>query len=186
MPPVSFPSTRLEFDWEYPDPLAVSFQLVALEEYFEHTEVLALQAQGAAQVDMARHFQTETDPDGRAWEPLVQPAVDQQGILQLTGDMRDVAISDEAWTATPVGVFFNTSVLPETTRGGEGQYWQYHEQPEGEGGRLPQRRFIGLSTDAEGEVERLGDVWLAEGIALGSRGFQRVGRAPTGRFFALG
>jgi hypothetical protein len=179
MPPISFPSTvGLDFEWLEPGPAAINFQLVAMEEYFESTELLAEQAKEAAQVDMARHFQTETDPDGHPWTALVQPSPFQQGILQLTGEMRDVSISDEPWTATPVGVFFNTGVLPD--------YWRYHEQPEGGGQRIPQRRFIGLSSDAEGEIERLGDVWLMEGINLGTRGFQRVGRAPAGRFFSFG
>ena len=186
MPPVSFPQVRLDFDWDEPGPIGANFQLVAIEEYLEKTEVLALAAQGAAQVDMARHFNTETDPNGRPWTALAQPAPNQQGILQLTGEMRDVAISNEPWTATPFGVFFDTSVLPETTRGGTGQYWQYHEQPSGSGGRIPQRRFIGLSVDAEGEIERLGDEWLAGGIMLGSRGFQRQARAPAGTFMSFG
>ena len=183
MSSVSFPQIRLDFDWEYPDPLAVNFQLVAMEEYLEKTEVLALQAKNAAQLDMARHFDTETDPDGHAWAPLVSPAFDQQGILQLTGEMRDVAISDEPWTATSAGVFFNTGVLPETTRGGAGQYWQYHEE---EGGRIPQRKFIGLSSDAEGEIESLGDLWLAGSLMLGARGFQRRARTPAGTFMSFG
>jgi len=179
MPPVSFPATvGLDFEWLEPGPAAINFQLVAMEEYLEDTQALAELAQAAAQVDMARHFVTETDPSGNPWTPLVQPAPDQQGILQLTGEMRDVSISDEPWTATPVGVFFNTGVLPD--------YWRYHEQPEGGGQRIPQRQFIGLSADTEGEIERTADGWLMGGIMLGTRGFVRQGRAPAGVFTRLG
>src|SRR5262245_52374949 len=96
-----------------------------MEEYFEHTEVLAEVLKKALQVDMERRFEEERDPDGRVWEPLVQPADEQIGILRLTGEMAEDAVSEDAWVATPAGVFFSTEALPA--------YWAFHEQPEGQG-----------------------------------------------------
>lgn len=177
MPPVSFPATvGLDFEWT-PSPRVINFQLLQIEEYLANTQVLAEEASIAARVDMQRRFETETDPDGRPWEPLVSPADTQQGILQLTGEMREAAISDEAWIATPTGVFFNTATLPD--------YWQYHEQPDGGTQRIPQRRFIGIDADTETVIANRADEWLAGAIALGQRGFIRERRTPLGRFAPL-
>lgn len=185
MRPVSFPTTiNLDFDWLYPDPPRINYELVRIEEYLERTQVLAEVAQEVAQVDMAERFEREVDPDGNPWKELAQPAFDQVGILRLSTDMYQAAISDSAWSATPVGVFFDSGSLPQGKDGG--QYWQYHEQPEGRGGqRIPQRRFIGLSPDAEQNVENRADEWLAQGIMLGSRGFVPQVRSPLGRFARL-
>lgn len=158
MPPVSFPATTgLRFDWLYPEPPVINYQLLQLEKYLANTEVLAQEAMKIAQADMDEHFQTETDPEGNAWEELERPAENQIGILALTDYMHERAISDEAWTATPQGVFFRTDVLPD--------YWVFHEQPEGQGAqRIPRRSFIGYSADAERRVEGIAEAWLAAGV----------------------
>jgi phage gpG-like protein len=155
----------------------MGYQLTVMEDYFENTEAFTEMAKQEAQIDMATRFETETDPDGDRWPTLKYPAPDQIGILQLTGAMRDAAVSDEAYVATPVGLFFNTSVLPE--------YWVYHEQPGNIGetrNRIPQRRFIGLDAATEQKLENRAEEWMAGGIALGSRGFVRQVRSPIGRF----
>lgn len=181
MRPVSFQTTvNLDFDWEYPDPPRINYELLRIEEYLENTQGLATAAKEIARVEMAQRFEREVDPDGRPWVPLVKEASNQVGILRLTTDMYEDAISEEAWTATPVGVFFDTSVLPD--------YWAYHEQPFTEGSaaiiesdrgnRIPQRRFIGLSEKAERQIEGAADVWLMGGISGSGRGL-------AGRFVPL-
>lgn len=176
---VIFPSTvGLEFDWGYPDVPRINYQLLQIEEYLGNTQAFTEMAKEEAQIDMATRFETETDPDGIPWLSLAQPAPEQIGILQLTGQMREDAISEEAWTATPVGLFFNTAALPD--------YWIYHEQPEGVGSqRITQRRFIGLDADTERKLENRADEWLANGLMLGTRGFVRQVRSPLGRFAPL-
>lgn len=182
MPPVSVgkvaitPGVGIEFEWGELAPEELTYRLAKIEGYLAETQLLAETIQPALQYDMARRFDTETDPNGRPWAPLVRPAQEQQGILQLTGEMRDIAISDAPWEATPAGVFFDTTYLPE--------YWAVHEFgsshiPEGP------RKFIGVS-DIEGErVERLGGEWLDRGITLGTRGFIGIARAPSGVFTRL-
>lgn len=156
MPVFSFPAQpRLRF--RLPNVPEVEAKLIKLDRRFKETEDLALEAMAVAQVDMEERFVEEVDPDGNPWEELVKPAEDQIGILRLTGTMAEEAVSDAAWTATPEGVFFNTEVLPD--------YWVFHDQPEGAGGqRIPQRKFIGLSADAEAEILGLADMWLLERI----------------------
>lgn len=173
MRPVSFQSTvRLEFDWEYPDPPAINYELLRIEQYFENTQGLAEAAKEIARVEMAERFEHEVDPDGNPWQPLADPVQEPRvgGILMLTADMYEAAISDEAWTATPVGVFFDTGPLPD--------YWPYHEQPDGGTQRIAQRKFIGLSADAEQQIEGAADVWVAGGISGSGRGL-------AGRFVPL-
>jgi len=176
--PVSFPATiGLEFDWLYPDPPVIEYQLVQLERYLENTQVLMEGAKQRAQVDMAERFETETDPDGHPWQELAQPAPEQVGILRLSTEMYQRAISEDAWIATPVGVFFDTSRLPD--------YWPYHEQPEGAGGqRIPRRSFVGLSSDAEQKIVNRADEWLAGGLVLGGI-FRREVRTQVGTFTAF-
>lgn len=166
-----FPGVGVELEW---DPVPeVIYRLSKIEAYLENTQLLAETIQPALQYDMATRFNTETDPSGNPWAELVQPAKDQQGILQLTGEMRDTAISDAPWEATPVGVFFDTTVLPE--------YWAYHDIGSYRIPRGP-RKFIGVSA-VEGErIVGLGDQWMAQGIEIGIRGFIGVGRAPSGVF----
>jgi len=178
LPPVSLPATTgLKFDWQYPEPLDVSFQLAKIADYLEHTEVLALSIKEALQVDTERRFEQEVDPDGRPWEPLVKPTDEQIGILRLTEEMALSAVSDDAWTATPSGVFFDASALPP--------YWAYHEQPEGAGGqRIPQRRFIGASPEMEVAIVAMGQQWLDGGVKWG-RGMRRAAKSPLGDFVPI-
>lgn len=122
MPLFSFPAnTRLRFDWEYPEPPEINYRLAVIQRNLEETQVLAEAAAEVAQTDIREHFYTETDPQGRPWEPLKKPAPDQVGILRLSEDLFHAATADEAFQATPAGVFYRTDVLPD--------YWVYHEQP---------------------------------------------------------
>lgn len=159
---------RLDFDLD-PTELVVR-ELVHIEDYLEDTMSLALAAKEILQLDVAQHFATETDPDGNAWAELVKPHKDQQGILQLSGDMRDDAVDDGAWTVNSVGVFFDANQLPP--------YWFYHDVGSARIPRGP-RAFIGASEEAANKVEMLGDSWLAVGIGVGSS-------TPMGMSFVSG
>lgn len=149
-----------------------------MEEYFENTEVFMMEAKEEAQISMAQRFVTETEPSGDRWASLKDPSPFQQGILQLSGQMRDDSLDDDSWIATPVGVFFDTSKIPE--------YWIYHEQPRYDierdsPQRIPQRKFIGLDDLTEQKIVNRGEEWLAGGIMLGGR-FQQERRNMIGQF----
>lgn len=168
---VSFPATvRIEFDWLDDGPRRVNYELLRIEKYLENTQALTEAAKEIARVEMATRFEREVDPEGSPWQELARPAENQVGILRLSTDMYKKAISEDAWTATPVGVFFDTNTLPK--------YWPYHEQPDGGAQRLPRRSFIGLSEHAEDQIEAMGDLWLAGGISGSGRGL-------AGRFVPL-
>ncbi len=174
-PPIDF---RIELDWNYPEAARARFTLTEWEAYFAGTEIFLEEAKQEAQIDMASRFDTETDPEGFPWLPLIQPAPEQIGILQLTGELRQAAISDEAYVVTPEGLFFNTGVLPD--------YWVYHEQPEGEGSqRISRRPFIGLDANTEQKIENRFSEWVDEGIVLGIRGKIRERRNMLGQFAPL-
>lgn len=168
-----FAGASLHFDLDNAD--EIKRELVAIQDYLEDTTNLALAAKEALQIDMARRFDTETDPEGKKWEELVRPAFDQIGILQLTGEMRDDALSEGTWQATPVGVFFDAGELPP--------YWHYHDIGSRRIPRGP-RSFIGASDVEADRIERLGDEWLAGGIMVGGR-FMREARSPAGTFMSF-
>jgi hypothetical protein len=172
----AFAGIGLDIDFEDPD--AVQRELLQIENYLGDTLILAETAKAAMQVDMARHFDTETDPSGNPWAPLVREAFDQIGILQLTEEMREAAISDEAWSASPDGVTFDASVLPP--------YWHFHDVGSVRITRGP-RRFIGVSDREADVIEKMGDAWLLAGIAGPTRrGAARKVRTPSGTFIPFG
>lgn len=172
---VVFPSTRvnLDFEWENDTPIEINYKLAQLEGYLEDTEYLMQRAMRILQKDMAHKFETETDPSGIHWDELVKPEPEQIGILRrgsTNAAMYEAAISDEAWTASPVGVFFDSSVLPE--------YWVHHEQPDGGNYRIPRREFIAPTQEAEAEIEQEAFLWMdggVEEIAYGSSTLFGVG-----------
>src|SRR5574337_334485 len=78
MPNVIFDSTQgLDFEWDYPDPPEISYRFLRLQHAFEDTLILTEQLAEIAREDIQQHFLTETDPQGKAWEPLVEPAENQ-------------------------------------------------------------------------------------------------------------
>ena len=159
---VVFPTTRinLDFEWENDTPIEINYKLARIEGYLEDTEYLMQRSMRILQKDMAHKFETETDPSGMHWDDLVRPEPEQIGILRrgsTNAAMYEAAISDEAWTASPVGVFFDSSVLPD--------YWIHHEQPDGGSYRIPKREFIAPTQDAEAEIEGMAYAWLDTGVA---------------------
>lgn len=158
---VVFPTTRvnLDFEWENDTPIEINYKLAQLEGYLEDTEYLMQRAMRILQSDMAHKFETETDPSGAHWEDIVRPEEGQIGILRrgsTNAAMYNAAISDEAWTASPVGVFFDSSVLPD--------YWVHHEQPDGGAYRIPKREFIAPTQEAEAEIETMAYGWMDYGV----------------------
>jgi hypothetical protein len=172
------PTTGLDFDWEYPDPPEIAYRLAKLEAYLENTMPLMEMAKDALKTDMKEKFESESDPSGTPWAELVWPAPEQVGILRLSTDMYEAAISEEAWDVTPGVVYFNAGVLPA--------YWAYHEQPEGEAGqRIPRREFVGPTFEAQEKIEGLGITWLEAGVARTVSGGGMT-RGPAGRFTSSG
>lgn len=157
---VYFPGTSgVKFEWEYPEPPVVNYQLARLEAYLANTEFVAREAVRILQEDMRRKFEEERDPDGIAWQELVQPEAAQIGILRrgsTNAAMFEAAISDQAWTASPAGVWFDAGQLPP--------YWIYHEQPSGGEQRLVRRAFVGPTGEAEIEIEAMAFTWLETGV----------------------
>jgi phage gpG-like protein len=172
------PGVGVEFDWGEVSPEELTYRLAKFEDYLENTQLLAETIQPGLQYDVAERFETETDPSGKPWKPLVRPATAQIGILQLSGDMRNKAISDAAWEATPAGIFFDTTVLPE--------YWAIHDM--GYSSRIPKRQFIGISEVEADRIEGIGYKWMDMGMdssfaISGKR--SNVGRNALGRFTSL-
>lgn len=80
-------------------------------------------------------------------------------ILDWRGILRECATDEASYVVvagravTNDALFFNTNALPP--------YWVYHEQPTSpNSGNIPQRSFLGLSGDAELEVQEVFGDWF--------------------------
>jgi phage gpG-like protein len=193
------------------DDLSFEEAAVRLNELALYIDNVDLPLRGAKRIardDMKDRFESETAPDGTRWFELdptyserKERAVGSKPILTREGALKKAATSEEAWSISGESLFFNTSSLPE--------YWRVHQQgSEGFGvtfvkiiehtelvrtpsegdQNIPPRPFIGLSSEAEGKILELFDIWFSEGLAQASKKFaiSSVGtlhaRTPQGRF----
>jgi Phage virion morphogenesis family len=169
-------SVYIDYDWQGGlTAMEAELRLAAIEGYVRDTQVLAEAIEDELRVELARRFETETDPSGAKWEPWANPAshVGQIGILRDTTNMYEAAL--DAFEARPDGVYFDFGSLPE--------YAGRHQDGDG---RVPQRAFVGVGEVSEDRISNMGEAWLAGGIALGARGVVRQFRAGSGRFAGFG
>lgn len=181
----------LRFEWEYGEtPAAMEMQLLSAQRYFENTVGVMEVAKRIAIKDMSEHFEREEDPSGQAWHPWAdsyeqRAAAENVGILRKSEDLYYAAIDPSSYGIQGEGneLVFDTSGLPD--------YWVFHDQPTSGGtDRIPARPFIGLSDEAEAEIEAQFVEWVEYGGLRfgGARAGVRTGviRAPLGRFAAGG
>lgn len=113
-----------------------------------------------------------------------------EDILHREGHLEDAATSEQAWLITENSLVFNSAVLPSyglihqdgSDAGGFGGRFDAasggfmhatshfnagkRSQEIGRGGALPQRRFIGLSEEALGEIAFVFDLWADEAVNI--------------------
>lgn len=173
----------ITFEW-VPDPNVVAGEIMKLAGYLENFLPPLEASKGIAKQDMEMHFDTETSPDGAPWAPLNSEYAQKRGsahpILQLTGAMKDAAVSDAAYLIDGHDLFFTASGLPF--------YWIFHETGraglsgmaeflarakamglgvvEGAtGGGMPARPFVGISFEAQLLIVEAFDAWFEGGIS---------------------
>lgn len=204
MPPVSYPgSIGLNFDWD-PEPEKAAFALLNLEAYLENTAAPVFAAKLIAIRDTEEHFYREEDPEGDTWpywaDSYARTAeIENVGILRKTEELFYKATDPSAYQVLPHALYFDTSDLPP--------YWSVHQygdlkKPRGKAaalawkspyysgtpGGVPQRAFLGLSAEAQEEIDALFFKWLETGGEVFMRGGKAVEshvfQAPTGHFIS--
>lgn len=116
-----------------------------------------------------------------------------EDILTRTGDMKEAASQDEAWLVTENSLVFDSSAMPfyamihqagSDPFGAAGSFDENGNHvpaqtqtylPDtgfaggygiGKGNALPQRKWIGLSDEAEGKIEVVFDLWFDEAVSI--------------------
>lgn len=175
-------------EW-YPDPKVVEAELLKLAKDTENWIEPLTQAREAFIYDTKLHFETESDPYGRAWTSLETEyekhklAMGYDGnILHKDGSLEAAATSSANWIMTEREILFNVAALPfygpyhqfgsidavsqaiiSKIRSGQ-QLTKEEFGTELVGGsrgkNLPQRMFIGADEDTIAEVEAIFLNWL--------------------------
>ena len=177
----------LYFEWE-PRPAEIEQALATVADYVENVELPLLGARRIGMEDMQRHFETESDPDGRGWKELSEDYADwkdnegygDEPLLVLRDRLRPAAVSEEAWLIVGEDLVFNADALPMSEGKVPENYGLVHQFGSS---TTPRRSFIGLSDRAEAEIIALFDQWYDDAGLLYIRpsGVAQH-RAPSGRF----
>ncbi len=182
---------HMTYTW-VPDPVVFAERIWAVAEGLENTLIPMIYAKEQTQADIRRHFETETDPSGRPWEPWAESYMEyaesfpNEGILRQTNELYEAAVSDEAFTVSDDAVFYHAESIPE--RG----IWHQEGRPDrrtksGASNPLPKREFLGVSIVAQGMIFRAFGEWFDRVTDLfvkptGGLGRRHMRRGDAGRF----
>ena len=194
----------IDFEW-VPDPMIFSDTILHVkDELSDRTDPLILSSAALA-ADIRENFEGEHDPEGQPWAPgssgfdsedkrklgEFDPVTDRWSlvskgygdnlppghsgkILNRWGELKDKATSVGSFvavsgkTVNDDSLLFDTGFLPP--------YWVYHQQPETPNtGKIPQRRFLGMSGEAEITILEIFDQWF--------QGILQVATSRTGNIF---
>ena len=186
------------------DPYTAAARIMAVAGHLENTRLPLEDARQIAIRDTREHFdKEEAPPGGTPWEQLsdtppgkgyktqkAEYAPDTK-ILELTGELADIAASEQTWIIIGETLVFDPMALPE--------YGPIHQKGRGaevefefggetyQSGAMPARPFIGLSREAILEIAATFEAWFAEAEVIGGffrpGGYQNIIRTPHGPRF---
>jgi phage gpG-like protein len=175
-------ASGVTLDWKWiPDPVVFQDRILAVAEGLRDRTMPLIAARQYTQDDIRERFETETDPAGYPWDAWAESykwyAEDYPnvGILRQSEELYEAATSSAAFIVSHDSVFYDSGFMPE--RG----IW--HQ--EGRSGRntatgapnpLPQRRFLGLSEEAQALIMATFGDWFDRAIDLYVTRTGRVGR----------
>lgn len=161
----------ITFEWE-PDPAVFAQRFYAVAGALENRAIPLAAASEELQSTIRERFETETDPQGKSWEPLSwkyilsgwsDPPYTQRlrtgTTLKDTKELMEAASSSRATVIANDAVYYQTDFLPS--------YGLAHEA--GLPGRehpLPQRSFLGLSEAAALKIYGYFSEWFEEAVQL--------------------
>jgi phage gpG-like protein len=191
----------ITYEW-VPDPFVWSEKIMQLKDNLDDRTVPLFLSQQIIADDIAQNFEGEHDPEGMPWKPwspsytYEDPATGRKTktrgyadrkkpghsgkILDWTSALRHAATDLSAFVQISGETVNNDSLYYDT--GGLPPYWEWHQEGVSEwrdpGGVLPQRRFLGISGEAETEINVTFSEWFDSAIemAVSSKGriFQRT------------
>lgn len=173
---------ELHFEWE-PDLKRIESNLLEAEEYFHNPTAPIAAARLIAIRDTEEHFYKEEDPEGNAWDYWADSyastaEAENVGILRKSENLFYAATDPSAYQVVPNAMFIDTSKFPP--------YWAV--QQDGGGRNVPPRPYLGLSNEAQTEIEGTFETWVEEGGLVFTRGGKQVRshvfQAPTGHFIS--
>lgn len=164
-----------------PDPVVLGRSMLAVADSLSDATLPLAKAAQVYREDIDDRFATETDPDGAPWQYWAESYVEyaenfpNTGILDQTSELREAATSGRATIISNDTLFYDTTVLPE--RG----IWHQEGRPNrmtrgGKPNPLPQRRFLGLSAEAEALITLSFVDWFNDAIALYPTSTGLIGR----------
>lgn len=183
--------------------------LLEMSEYIGNYQGQLQAAKEIARQDMADRFDNMIDPAGERWRDLTDSYKDEKSkkyplypILTASGytgnpnSLRVKATRESAWSVAGDSVFFSTEDLPYYwrghERGREGSTVDEYATVDGKkyktgfttsaGGAMPQRRFIGLSDQAEDEIIAMMEGWMGTVFV----GAEQEYKAEGGGIFDIG
>jgi phage gpG-like protein len=180
-------SGSITFTW-VPHPSVFQRKIMQVEDDLSNRTAPLLISKSIISADIEENFRGQHDPEGQPWidwspsyaknqVPYLRPS-HSGDILNWQGRLRRAATSEKPFKVSNDSLFYNTGGLPP--------YWKYHQQPERSSGSrfgiipndpkkpnrtgrdeyvhldqgIPQRRFLGLSEDAELLVLEVFDDWF--------------------------
>jgi phage gpG-like protein len=186
---------QLETGWlKGEDPLVAAEQVDFLDHELMTFAKPLIAARRVVADDVKRHFDSESDPDGKSWPPWSDSYArraasrGQEKMLQLTGALYSAATNPSSYEIISPGVSMAAvgggaialigSALPD--------YWVFHDQPEQPNtGKIPQRKFMGISDQATAEIDSIFEAWFdATLVGVVRRTGQPIVRTAAGPRFA--
>ena len=178
-PPFSLTTPRNMSGWRAgDDPFLVAETIAFTNNMLRDATVPLAAARQTIIGDVEERFDTETDPEGHAWEPWADSykyiaEQENKGILEKTSDLRDAAVNESS---------YDIRAKMTGLRGGEialvgsnlPDYWVFHQiygkqeqiytRHTGESyraGGMPTRPFLGVSDRAAGVIYETFDLYYS-------------------------
>lgn len=163
-------TVELETTWiPGEDPDAAAAALVRLSDYVGDTFIPLQESAQILENDIRNRFDTETDPGGLDWVDLTEDWAERKQedsrflpigdspsgdyILRLTGELYETATDPSRFHIGEDTLVYDPSGLPE--------YGLYHQTGTN---KIPSRPFIGISIEAQMEIEADFAGWIDIGV----------------------
>lgn len=194
----------VEFYW-VPDPVVLSQRVLRTADRLEDRTIPLAVSKGIIGRDVEQNFEGEHDPEGNPWAPWSSaykdgerrydidsetgkqtktkksygdrlPSGHSGKILDFTGALRAAATDESAYVQMSGKSVHDDSLFLDT--GGLPPYWKFHESGTW---KMPQRRFFGLSGEAELLILEEFEKWFID--VIGQAHVRETFTSSAGRTF---
>lgn len=165
----------VEVEW-IPEPVVIARDYERMYMAWNERQGAMEESLGAVIGSTTRHF----DNHGPGWEPWAEKTANDpraNDLMYRTGALMDGATSEGSYEVTNTQISWTGAAAPV--------YGQFHRTGTS---RMPQRDFIGLDAEAEGEIVAIWESWMDSiaSIGGGAPSFRSVNVGKYGsRFFGV-